>query len=66
MQRRIIEGAVLLTAALILAAAVPATAQPGAVGTLAAEFNLAELGGGYRSLSQHRGEVVFLAIIGYG
>lgn len=66
MRRRITGGAVLLTAALALAAAVPAAAQPGAVGTLAADFNLEELTGGYRSLGQHRGEVVFLAIIGYG
>ena len=66
MRRRITDGAVLLAAALTLAAAAPAAAQPGAVGTQAADFNLEALGGGYLSLGQYRGEVVFLAIIGYG
>ena len=67
MRRRITNGAVLLTAALALAAAGPAAAQPGAVGTMAPDFNLEpNWAAGYRSLSQHRGEVVFLAIIGYG
>ena len=64
MQRRFTPGAVLLAGALAVAA--PAAAQPGAVGTLAQGFNLEELGGGYHSLIQHRGEVIFLAIIGYG
>lgn len=66
MRRRMTNSTILLAAALALAAAAPAAAQPGAVGTMAADFNLAGLGGGYHSLSQHRGEVVFLAVIGYG
>jgi hypothetical protein len=51
--------------ALALAAAA-AAAGPGDVGTPAADFNLPELGGGTHTLSEHQGQVVFLAVIGYG
>ncbi len=51
--------------ALALAAA-GAAAGPGDVGTPAADFSLAELGGGTRTLAEHQGQVVFLAVIGYG
>ena len=55
-----------LALAALVASSLPALAGPGDVGTPAAGFTLAELGGGTRSLDQHLGEVVFLAIIGYG
>jgi len=45
-----------------------AVAQPGAVGTPAADFNLPVFGGGgsTMTLSQYSGKVVVLFIIGYG
>ena len=43
-----------------------AVAGPGDVGTMAADFNLLQYGGGSRSLSEHSGQVVMLFIMGYG
>jgi len=62
---KINNAAGLVLAAVVMSAAA-APAGPGDVGTVAAPFSLAELGGGTRSLDQHRDQVVFLAVIGYG
>lgn len=54
------------TLAVLALSAAAALAAPGDVGTPAADFDLAELGGGTHTLSEHLGQVVFLAVIGYG
>ena len=56
-----------LLAGLVLAASsATATLGPGDVGSQAAEFSLEALDGSVHTLSEQRGKVVLLAIIGYG
>jgi hypothetical protein len=59
--------AIPLLAGLVLAAAGALAAPgPGDVGSQAADFSLEALDGTVHTLSEQRGNVVLLAIIGYG
>ncbi len=67
MKRRTRDLAVAAAVLAVLAAG-SAAAGPsaGRVGDPAADFNLEQYGGGWRSLGEFQGKVVFLAVVGYG
>jgi hypothetical protein len=60
------SGWTLLAGWVLGAGAALAAPGPGDVGSQAADFSLQALDGSVHTLSEHRGEVVLLAIIGYG
>ena len=66
MNRRRCAALSLLALGLVAAGPVPGASASGEVGTEAPDFTLQALDDSFHTLSDQRGKVVLLAIIGYG